>query len=69
MKTTEFLRTIDKRLAEGGMLVLNTLAYSEEHRLESKTYFEEVFTKVFPKGILIHTHKNHMLINKPEFLK
>lgn len=67
-KEIEFLKNINKSLSKGGVVIANTLAFSEEHKKNSKCFFEEKFLKVFPSAQLVHTHLNYMLISDKRFL-
>jgi len=62
-----FFEQVRAALRPEGIIIANTLAFSEEHREGSQRIFDDVFSKVFPKGQIIKTHLNYMLINDPEY--
>ena len=62
-KSLEFLVSIKNILSDNGVVVANTLAFSDRHKEESMLYFKEKFKATFNKSCLIHTHKNYMLIS------
>lgn len=62
-----FLDDIKRGLSPDGLVIANTLAFTEEHKSRSKKFFDEVFKEVFPKGVLIKTHVNYMLVNDPRY--
>ena len=63
-----FLRDIQNRLNDGGVVVYNTLASRKSDKAKSNQFFEETFTQVFPKGILVPSHRNYMLINSKDLM-
>ncbi len=66
-KSVEFLTDVKQLLTSEGIVIANTLAFTEEHKKQSRLFFEQVFQKVFPKGQIIETHVNYMLINDPKY--
>lgn len=66
--SAKFLKQIDNCLSPKGLVIANTLAFSEKHRIQSKEYFEKVFKQIFPKAVRVHTHKNFMLISDKHYL-
>ena len=64
----EFLQDVRNTLSQKGLVIANTLAFSEKHKKWSKEYFTEKFKAIFPKGCIVHTHKNYMLISNREVL-
>jgi len=64
-----FLNNLKRCLNEGGVVVSNTLAYTEDHQLKSQSFFDERYRAVFPDASLIHTHLNYMLVSEQRFLK
>jgi len=65
--TTAFLTQVQEALTENGVVIANTLAFSEEQRKKSTTFFDQIFKPTFPKGEVIKTHVNYMLINDPKY--
>lgn len=61
----KFLETLSDRLTKDGLIIFNTLAYTESDKNESMSFFKNTFLKVFPKGYLVDAHKNFMLISQP----
>ena len=66
--SSEFLNGLKNLLDSQGVLIANTLAFSEKHKTQSMAYFNEKFKSTFNQACLVHTHKNYMLISDTEFL-
>ena len=66
-KSIEFLTDVNKLLSENGIVIANTLAFSDDHKAQSTSFYEDVFLEAFPKGKIIETHVNYMLINDPKY--
>ncbi len=64
-RSIDFLHDVRQLLTDQGIVIANTLAFTEDHQEQSQSFFEEVFKEVFPKGQIIKTHVNYMLINDP----
>lgn len=63
-----FLEDLKTTLAPGGVIIANTLAFTEEHRVKSEAFFKEKFKAVFPEAKLKYTHLNNMLISDKNYL-
>lgn len=68
-KSVDFLEDVSKSLNQKGIVIANSLAFTEAHRQQSRKFFTEIFKEVFPKGEIIETHVNYMLVNDPTFFK
>lgn len=56
-----FLRALERRLAPGGCLVSNRMAYLASHRERTERYVDDVFTVVFPRASSLDVRSNLML--------
>jgi len=65
-KSVEFLSEIKRSLRPDGILITNNLAFTIEHQKKSQDFFDDVFVDVFPKGEIIKTHVNYMMVNDPK---
>jgi len=65
-KSADFLEEVKRSLRPGGILITNNLAFTKEHQKQSQDFFDNVFREVFPKGKIIKTHVNFMMINDPK---
>ncbi len=63
-----FLEDLKRILAPGGVVIANTLAFTEEHRANSETFYNQKFLSVFPEGVLQYTHLNNMLISDKKYI-
>lgn len=63
-----FLEDLKKALAPRGVIIANTLAFTEEHKEKSEAFFSEKFLVVFPEAKLKYTHLNNMLISDKNYL-
>ena len=61
--SSEFLTMVQDSLSPNGAVIANTLAFSEEHRIFSRKFYDDHFSKVFTDATLIHTHLNYMLVS------
>ena len=64
----DFLEDLKSMLGPGGVVVANTLAYTEEHKTKSEAFFKDKFLSVFPDAKLQYTHLNNMLISDKNYL-
>ncbi len=64
----DFLQNIRSCLAPNGLLIANTLAFSEEHRAKSRNFYDNQFLEVFPNAVLVPTHLNFMLLSEKNAL-
>ncbi len=65
----EFIEDLRSTLAPGGVVVANTLAFTEEHKAKSEAFFKEKFLATFPEAVLQYTHLNNMLISDKNYLR
>lgn len=68
-KSTTFLASLKKLLSPGGVIIANTLAYSEDHQKNSMSFYNEAFRPIFPESTLIHTHLNYMLVSDKKLVR
>lgn len=68
LEDENFLWLLKETLAEGGALIFNRLASTEENRRDSLRFYEEKFLKMFPNATFFDTNGNLMLINEKKFL-
>lgn len=68
-ETEAFLRNCQKLLRPSGTLLFNRLAYTEQDRVASETFYKGVFQKIFPEGLLLPVAKNYMLLSNAEVVK
>lgn len=68
LSSDDFLQLLRARLKPGGALIYNRLADTNQHRKESRSYFEEYFQPVFNEGGMIDTGGNYMLLNDMKFV-
>lgn len=64
-----FFSRVKEGLKPGGMVIMNTLAATEQDQKKSAQLFENVFRPVFPEAVAIPVPGNLMLINDPAFLQ
>ena len=64
----DFIALLRKSLAPGGALIQNRLADTIAHRKEARAHFDEHFRPVFPRGELVNTGGNYMMINDGRFI-
>lgn len=68
MESENFLWLLRESLEDGGALIFNRLANTEEKRQESLAFYEQYFLKIFPQATFLDTAGNLMLINEKKFL-
>lgn len=68
MESEHFLWLLKESIREGGALIFNRLASTEEKRQDSLAFYEQHFLKIFPQGTFLDTAGNLMLINEKKFL-
>ena len=61
-ESVDFMKTLDSRIKEGGIILYNRLSNSDEHRAKNKR-FAERWKEVFPKGGVIDCKNNLIYIN------
>ena len=66
-ETADFLHALAERLAPGGCLVSNRMAFLPAHRERTERYVERVFTKVFPSASSLDVRSNLMLYSDGRF--
>lgn len=66
--TIEFFNQIAHCLSPDGIVIANTLAFTEDHKKRSQAFFRDKFLKAFPKAVLKHTHLNNMLLSDKRYL-
>jgi len=59
-----FLENTKNLLRPGGLLLYNRLANTEADLAKTKTFFEDRFKQVFPKGRYLEVRGNWMLVNE-----
>ncbi len=64
----DFLELLKSSLAPGGAIAYNRLADTSAHAKEALNYYEDHFKEAFPKGELVNTQGNYMLLNDARFL-
>ncbi|MGB3547511.1 MAG: hypothetical protein WBA17_11085 [Saprospiraceae bacterium] len=67
-ETLETLELLRDTLAEDGLLLYNRLAATPKDQIESRRFFDDKFLHVFPRGHLLPTGGNYMLLNTPDKL-
>ena len=65
----EFLKNVKNLLSPNGILLYNRLAHNDQDIKQSKSFYKNIFTKVFDKGTYIEVNDNWMLLNRPDILK
>ena len=65
----EFLENVKNLLSPNGVLLYNRLAHNDQDIKQSKSFYKNIFTKVFDKGTYIEVNDNWMLLNRPDILK
>ncbi len=68
MEGEHFLWLLKESLREGGALIFNRLASTEEKRQDSLAFYEQHFLEIFPRATFLDTGGNLMLINEKKFL-
>lgn len=63
----DFLELLSASLAPSGAVIYNRLADTLQNKNLAKTYFDEEFLAAFPKGELVNTGGNYMLVNDGRF--
>ena len=67
--TSEFLDLIKARLKPDGIFLFNHLATTAQDKAIAKSYFHEIFTRAFPKGAIISTQHNYVMLNDVNFFE
>ena len=67
-QTEDYLQLLEDSLNPGGALIYNRLASTPQDRKLSQDFFDNYFLTVFPKGVILDTGGNYMLINDKKFL-
>ena len=62
-RTPQFLESLQGLSNPNGLVIYNTLAFTEEDRKLSKAYYNEVFLPAYPHSRCINAHKNYMLLS------
>jgi len=62
-RTPGFLQTLQSLTSTDGLVIYNTLAFSEEDKKHSKAYYDEVFQPSYPDSRCINAHRNYMLLS------
>jgi spermidine synthase len=65
----DFLNQVKELLTDEGIFMYNRLAYTEDDKKISKTFFNNNFKKCFPDAYLLEVKGNYMLCNKNLFNK
>lgn len=66
--TAEYLESLKRILNPDGLIIYNTLAYTEEQRQTSDDFFLSTFRDVYPTAQSIYAHRNNMLISHGHWL-
>jgi len=62
-RTHEFLNATKKMLSSKGVLIYNTIAFTNDNLELAKIFFNSTFREVFPEGRAVNAHRNLMLLN------
>ncbi len=65
----DYLANVARLLEPKGLLVMNTLALSDNNKEQSNSYFEQIFKKQFPEAVKLEVHHNYMLLSHKDWLK
>lgn len=65
-ETTEFLQDCSSLLTEKGFLLFNRLNLTEEHVVETQSYFDQIFSQVFQEGSCLEIEGNYILNSRKE---
>jgi len=65
----EYLENLKNCLLHGGAVLMNTLALTDDNRVQADAYFENIFKKVFPKAIKLAVHLNYMLLSDKDWME
>ncbi len=68
-ETHIFLENARQRLSAGGLLMYNRLSMTAEDKKKTRSFFEEVFLKVFPEGGFYDARTNWVLTNRPDWFR
>jgi spermidine synthase len=66
---SEFIESLKDRLHPNGLLMFNRLNHTDEQKLSTREFYDEVFSVIFPDSCIIPVEGNSMLINNKAFLK
>jgi len=69
IQSVDFLKSLQKLLNIDGLILFNSLAYTEKDRRLSSIFYKSKFKKVFPSGHLLDVHENYMLFSQTKYLK
>ena len=64
----DFLKLLRQSLKSDGALAFNRIADNKKRAGESLAYYEGPFKRAFPRGELVNTRGNYMLVNDGRFL-
>lgn len=62
-ETPEFLEQVKQLLQPNGLVLFNRLYYRPAFRQATDQFFHQVFKRVFPEGVMLHSGGNRMLVN------
>ncbi len=68
-ESIECLEKIKYLLNENGVLIYNRLAYTQNDEKQSMLFFENRFSKVFPKSIIVEVKGNLMMVSNSGVLR
>ena len=68
-ESIEFLQALRELLSPGGLLLYNRLAVTKKDRQNTRTFYQDRFRRVFPKGAYLEVGGNWMLLSHPDLLK
>lgn len=65
-RSSRFLDRLPRLLKDGGYIVYNTPAFTEEDKVISESFYEEVFSVSLADSKKIYAHRNYMLLWQKE---